>query len=439
MEGPRCICLTSDANGDVFPDNHHGHFANVFPYAVIRDASRRYTLRLRYVAVNHAVLASRNNVSRVVVNIWEVEPQRDGRKYTQRIGTFPVPAPNRTPYYQLDTEVTSRQAIQYATHTFREAPRLLLRRQHLAQLRVVLTDEHGAELSGSLGHPTLVMLEVESEDDAGERGQFTITCRSDGDGLHPTNTLSDFVSPLPTPMELRDYEVALQHVAFPPLLLEDTGDITVTVNNWSVEYNIQDFRTTDTFIRTVNRDLRDKFSGELTLSRGIHGVTGAPAGPVTLRRSLRRAPVEGHAGPRILAVSFSEGFLLVVAGTQGNTIEDGTIVRPGEELAFGGSPDIHRVAPYSVAMLECDIVAHNIVAGRQAQLLQVVPVYHKRESGEERLYEPAELIFQPVEERPISQIRLRFAHPDGTRRKFLTYEFRTKPMMLITLVFRKRQ
>ncbi len=90
-------------------------------------------------------------------------------------------------------------------------------------------------------------------------------------------------------------------------------------------------------------------------------------------------------------------------------------------------------------MLECDIVSPNVVEGRRAQLLQVVPVLHDKMPSASRLYQPAEILFQPMEAFPFNQIRLKFTHPDGSQRHFYVLH-EPKPAevrIVLTLVFRK--
>ncbi len=117
-------------------------------------------------------------------------------------------------------------------------------------------------------------------------------------------------------------------------------------------------------------------------------------------------------------VTCSFNFLVAIVGPGGKAVQHGTILRPGDTIQFGGRPNISRLAPFSVSMLECDIVSPNVVGGRRGHLLQVVPVLHDKMPSASRLYEPAEILFQPVEAFLFNQICLKFTHPDGRQRHF---------------------
>jgi hypothetical protein len=88
-------------------------------------------------------------------------------------------------------------------------------------------------------------------------------------------------------------------------------------------------------------------------------------------------------------------------------------------------------------MLQCYIIKPNIMCGRQARLLQCVPVLERREHNLSRIYEPQQLTYHSVPHRPINVIKFNFTNPDGTAREFTSVD--DEEGTLVTLIFRKRE
>lgn len=427
MERGKCVCLVSDANKDTFPNNTVTRYSNNFPQPLIDRQDRRFCLRLRYVAVNKLLSIQAAEIGRITVHISEIEPQIEGQKLTYRVGAFPIiketAAAVRSPHYNRSV---------YYEHTFREAPQLPIKFQDLRQLRVLLTDENGIELKyeGGEGLPTIIMLDVEEEDPE-SRGQFTVTCRSNGEGLHYRNELAYFYSPMPTLHTLQDYEVALQSIVYPAKLTEDQGLNTITIDGETFDYTDKKFESNAEFLTALKEDVKndERLKTELIIHEEDNQV-------VIARNLTRRREHRGQRRKRFIVITCSDNFLKVIAGPQGNKIDDLAVLIPGARLEFGGEPDVHRLRPSQVGMLQCDILTPNILSGQRAKLLQVVPIYH--ETAAEKLYEPRELIFQPVEAMPFSQILFSFTHPNGEPKHFVCRDNKNA-MIVITLIFRKRK
>ncbi len=431
-EGSRVVCLVSDANPTSYPHNKPWEFTNVFPVPVTDRSDRRFTLRVCSAVLSASLIVAYRQHARLIINISGIEPQADGRSYTQRTAAFPL-AEAVAQYGPTATLSADALGVRYHEHVFRQSPRLPLKFQILQKLTITITTEDGnvASIAGvETIFPTIVMLELE-EDEQDQR-QFTVTCRShSAGGLYAANELSNFITPLPTEVELKDYEVALQSIVYPPELREDLAPITLTFNQHVLDFTVTaDLEDTHNFLQLV----RTSMAAIPVLSTISLNVLDD--GSVEIRRRRFQA---GNHGPLVMLVSCSFNFAVAIGGPGSRQLLPRTPLRYGTGIRFGGRPNITRLAPFSVAMLECDIVTPNIVGGRRANLLQVIPVLHRRKSGATRLYEPAELLFQPVDEIPFSQIRMRFTHPDGTQRHFHTFATAGQhAMIVLTLVFRKR-
>ena len=442
MEEPSCICLTSDGSKDLFPENIPSTFTNHFSHPLVQDPDVTHTVRLRYIAINKAVLDSRPHSTSVSVYISEVEPQADGLKFTHRIGGFPKYSEEDV----TDEEHTRRsrlvyrgeweeyQKSQYYTYSFRNTPHLPLSNSAVTQIRVSLIDERGHFYTYPDGLPTIIMIDLE-EDGGKDEGQFTVTCRSGGESLlqHPTNTLTNFASPLPSEIELKGYEVALQSLVFPPDLYDASGELNFSINETVYDINPYELRDTRQFVHRV-KTLIDQSPFRLELT-----TEWEEGGSFQIMRRVRRIPVGGESGPRSIVMSFSDNFLKAMGSRR--DIGRDYVFQPGNALNFGGTPSVHRLTPAAVSLLECDIVASNAVGGRLRPLLQCVELKNRR-SNHVRLFEPRELIYQTVEERPFSLIRFRLTATGGEERKLLSNTQSVGGLdwdIIVNLVFRKKR
>ncbi len=440
-ERSRVVVLVSDANTSTFTHNTPWHFSNVFPSPLTDRSDRRFTLRVCSVVVNGSLLAAYRRHARLIINISGVEPQAEGRYYSQRSCAFPVAEVAAKYAPDLSADILSTR---YHEHVFRQSPRLPLQFQILTQLSITITTENGelAEVAGGeKAFPTIIMLELEEEEQ--DLRQFTVTCNSTShDGLYAANELATFTSPLPTEVELKDYEVGLQSIVYPPWLRERMDPFTLSINGLFFDFSALDMEDTPAFLNAlttsmrVHRDL-DSLSFRIRDDDGsveLHRMNREQ------ERQLPALPAGRQRRAMAIYVTCSFNFLVAIAGPGGKTVQHGTILRPGETIQFGGRPNISRLAPFSVSMLECDIVSPNVVGGRRGQLLQVVPVLHDKMPSASRLYEPAEILFQPVEAFPFNQIRLKFTHPNGSQRHFYVLHAPrpAEVQIVLTLIFRKR-
>lgn len=408
------ICLSSRACLDVFPKNRENAFTNQLPIHLKNKDNKRFYIRLKKIGVCTKGKSSwwRHNFSYIKVHIYEVEEQNEGMIQTHFAGGFPFPP----------EEVCSHD---YAMHTFQHAPHLLIRFQQLDKLTVKLTDEHNQDIAIAFGPPTILWLEIT---DMEPEDEFTITCISRQPDMYPNNQLQCFTTPLPTEMSLPNYEVALMQLVYPPEL-EEKVMASLRVGDLIWNYNISAMETTEDFIKAVHTDiLASRYKDLLKFKR------------------LQYGPMKGHLffamrwkrgwqsiGP--ITVQPSPNFTKVCGQTVNPRAK--TTLTPGKLFIFDGQPNIRLGQENPVAMLQCNIIKHNIMCGTQAQLLHCVPVLANKPLEGQRLYEPTQLVFHPVAHYPISRIELKFTNPDGALRDFKPNN--PDDCMIISLLFRHKK
>lgn len=406
--GSTLICLSSSASLDLFPGNSPSRFVNKLPHPLSNPTQKKFYLRLRGVSVPNRLANFENwrhlrsGYLRVLID--EVEVQQLGSGYHRLAGG--VVYPGKFSEFETQTFLTAKHA-----------PFLQLQFQHLTQIGVTLANVYNEPVEFARGTPSLVWVELVTMD---VEEQFTMTCTSYHPTTCPQNTLHDFINPLPSEVSVDGYEVALLQLVFPRSLIEQHYEADLVVNGDKHTWQLETFRTTDHFVDRVARDLRRDH--ELTF------------GLVPEWRDERNA---GH--PFILnstefpvLITLSERFA-AACGTVRDVPEDAIRLEPDQHLIFGGEPSLYRVLPNPVAMLHCSLVQPNVMSGQQANLLQLVPVHNI--TSNTLVYEPSELSFQKVFDRPFNQIKFTFTNPDGSSREFLTPN--TDDCILVTLVFRK--
>lgn len=406
------VCLSSRVNLDVFPDNTDNSFVNQLPVVLRNRANKRFYIRLKAVGVTTDGVEESRTSSYLKVHISEVESQRKGVVSDHCIGGLPFPP--------------AKCADNYGLHVFQRAPHLPIRFQELHALHVRLTDERDEPVVLPAGSATLIWVEITEmirNDD-----EFTITCVSSQPDHFPNNTLSQFVTPLPQEMNLRDYEVALSQLIYPPQMRE-RAPAWLRIDRRTWRWDLSNLLNADDFINRVIQRIRRSRYGKFII------LTQTRAGPHKGHVFLARRQAGANLWKGGIEIEFSETFSAVM----GDAINPVTRLKlmPGETHKFNGKPNLRLGLPHPVAMLQSDIITPNILSGKMSRLLQCVPILRQRYHNDERLYEPPQRAFHALPSHPISRIGFRFTQLDGQTRQFIS----DKPdqSIVITLLFRRRR
>lgn len=411
------LCLSSEGSGHIFPYNSPTCFANRFPKPIFNEQGRTFSIRLVSISLG-GTLALGQQENYLNVHIYEMEAQRSGHQYTQSAGGFAYP-PRR---HALERK--------YGLHTFRHSPHLPLRYHKLEELHVRLTNKDGKQVELTPGYPTLLWIELT---DAMKEDEFMITCSSEHPEFFPSNSLNIFSSPLPSELELKSYEVALLNIIFPAHVEEPTK-VSLEVDEYSFHFQLRYIRNARHFVQLVKDDLnvynRNKERNALTC-----GIVerGEKRGQFYIMRNENDTVQLGQeSGIKIVpSPTFTRACGQVLLP------RERTYLQPGEMILFEGKPNVNLALPNPLAMVHCDIINHNIVAGEQGNLLQWVPAMRGKEENDNRLYEPEHLAFHPVVERPFNKVGFAMLNPDGRAREFK--KDNPASSIIITLIFRKNK
>lgn len=237
----QCICLSSEANKNLFPSNTSSSFINQLPNIIWNKENQKIYMRLLAVALPIHLPGVWSEYSYLKIHVYEVESQREGLEYTHGAGGFPFPP-------------LQKCSEGYAMHTFSHAPLLLLRFQQIDKLHIRLTDEQDKNVKLPKGPATLVWVEITTDMEDSE--YFTTTCLSYQPLTHPSNNLVTFRTPFSTPLTLPDHEVALLQLVYPPNMTEESM-VTLRVGNYLWEYDLDYIDTAQEFISKVNIDIRN--------------------------------------------------------------------------------------------------------------------------------------------------------------------------------------
>ena len=427
--GSYSVCLSSVACRESFPQNSPTDFVNTLPVPIRQEeADERLFLRLKMAGVC-AFLPTKPPVV-IRVHISELEPQREGLGYTQVAGTLSFPP-------------SERFADSFGVHFFRDPPTLPLRVVELSKLHIRLTDEFNQKITLAGGPPTLVWVEITKMQG---RETFTVSCVSQQPDSFPANTLTNFYTPLPQEVALKDYEVALQYVVY-PLALQENLLAWIRVNGKLYTYNLSKFKTFRELGDQVHKDMQHATGRRLEFRRKqLFFGRNTDRWRFYNDHFLKKMPYKkpGHTGfasKRIKApvtLSFSYTFA-AASGLKGYEAGEKTLA-PYEELWVGAPPG-GEGAPLNVeapiVLVECDIIKPNVLAGRNGQLLHCVPGLPNISKEEQvRLYEPPNQVFHPVSDKPFTRIGIRFTNEKGELRHFYSPN-KEKDTTVISLLFRK--
>lgn len=403
--------LSSDACLNAYPSNRREHFINTFPFPLVNRQNKKYYIKVISICISSTTGSLNNDIpSYIRINIQQLQPQRHGLGFTKTAAGFPYPP----------TEFNDDGC---AIHSFNNALYLPLLFQELYELRITLVDEKDELISGlNDGPPTLILVQLT---DRIMEDRFTISCCSHQPELFPENTLAEFRVPLPTELALPGYEVALLNLLFPSHLKDEEESASVTINDVKLVFNLDRITTTAQFITSVRRLMRDNhMTPHLTFGKLM-------AGPHRGQLHFHMLPTSPMA---TITITPSPSFTLAC----GQRTPKGTVIlQPDHFMVFDGQPSVYLSRPNPVAMLTCDIVKSNVIGGKQSNLLQFTPIFKKKPAEANKLYEPKQLIYHKVVNRPFDHIKFVFLEGDGRSKTLLSSTPRAA--IYATLAFRRRK
>ena len=402
---PRLVSLSSSASCDIFPNNTRTSFVNLLPTPIRVFGEDKIYIRL------HSIDFAEAPVSEYLkIHIDEVCEQAKGQEYSKFAGGFSIPAEDR-----LTNE--------YGRHTFTNSPFLPLKNQEVQQIGVKIVNslEEHIELTNS--PQTVLIVEIMTNQ---QEEQFLVTCHSKHPDLYPSNSLSNFSSPLPCELKVGDYEVALANVVFPPMMEDEDRVAALYIDNSVININLSHCTFTIDFINLVRDKVNDLFDGVITFGV-LDDMNYVEAG----RAFLHNDPVRGVP----VRVACNKTFAKCVGQLDGNILP--FTLKRGRQIYFKGYPNLHWSLPNPSAILTCSAVQPGVSFGQPSKILQCIPVLKSDVPEENRLYEPRQLLFISATSFPIRSIDFQFLDPDGSPRSFIPYD-RDRDNMYITLLFKKR-
>lgn len=423
------VCLISTSNLDLFPTNTRTFFTNTVPLALSNFEQKELYVRLRSVGLS--VDKSKPAPGYVKIQLHEMEEQASGyKKYDRVLGGFEYPQDSGFENYVFKTFGI-------------DEPFLPLRIQIVSQLRIIVTDVHDRIIDIESGAPTVILLEVVTEDEMREQNSFCVTCTSYQPDMFVGNTLGHFTCPLPETIELKNYEVALSSVVFPTQMTEEcTAHFQVEEELYV--YNLMEMADIGTLMKKMNRDLQyGDFGRELKFIRRLYRND---AGRTALAIALVRKEAdeeEDYKQQPYLQVRMSWTFSRVMGELENR--QRMLMLKPGERYIFsGGEPTLFAAIPNPVAILSCDAVQTSWVGGQLLPILNCVPIrigilYDVAGGTAVKMHEPNHLHYVNVKETPFDTISFQFLNPGvSLEQRLFTSPDRTDAIV-ITLAFRPKR
>ena len=416
------ISLNSSASHRTHPMNHPTDFINELRRPIYNPHGKKFHVRLLHVAIAGTLTYDSPSTDFALISLYEVRGQRHGTDFTRVIGHVPLP-PRKT----------------YHLHEVKNAAPLPLRFECLTKLQITVTNKRGEQIYLEPGQlPTLVEVEI-LEGDMDE--QFTITCNTYHPQTHPSNTINEFTCPIPSTMTLQDYEVALQNITFPIDVYQRDEAVMLETEEMVFRWDsLSIFGSTEDFLGRVKVAI-----GRSVLKKDLKfGLVRTRAGSgrhVYIERKVRndidpndQEAVKRYRRPMWIkpSITFSRA-----CGQLWN-LERVRELLPGERWEFEGAPNIALAEPGIVAALHCSIITPNLVGEEQERQMQLIPVRGHQGRGLRRYYEPTQLLFHTVMNRPFDSINFKLTEPHGELRRFVTDDAETRDLY-ITLLFRKRK
>lgn len=469
---PRTICLLSDSCLDVFPHNTKTNFSNYFHQPIKSpDTSAVLYVRLKSICLSLTVLMDlevRENSGEagdsvqffsanqpfpgyIKVLLRELSHQVQDDHYTTCLGGFTYPPPeisqNLGASGRSKDEKEGQRDSAYGFHQFQYTSFLPLTKNSIGKLGIQLLDSNNKPIILGGFFPTIIELEM-SDSMAAGGGSFSITCTSNGEGKFPHNTLSHFTSPLPSEMQLHNYEVALTSLVYPGEMCQKIT-ISFLVNDRPFYFEIDFFYgLTKTLLSTIQDAVSSSELGNILKFGQL-----TPRQAKGKRRYAYFINISDSNGRTGVELNIECSLTFLHAMGQIYDVPRVINLKPGEVFLFEeGPPDIRYIETNPSALLECSIVDHSIVGSRRMRLLQTVPVKathlqrlqfrtkNKWIELRDLVFEPSQLVYSDViSNKPFSSITFTFHDPSGFVKKFKSPAYKHNAHMIVTLHFRQKK
>lgn len=404
------ITLTSNASLNAYPNNSLSKFVTHLPLALNQPGGiiARY-IRLKSVKMHTQLQTPDPYSGYIKIQLDEVEGQRNSVIYERTLGTLKFP-PNK-------------KFHEYSIHEFKNAPVLKLVSTPITSFSALITNTLGTQLQLSYGPPTILELEVM---EVLENNEFVIHCSSFQPTMFDSNTLSTFACPMPSEVTVKDYDVALLNIVYPPGLQEDSI-AKLTIEKVVYTFVLNSYDSTDDFIDDVHNKLEDSQYGQyVTFGRVEKGPR---------KNSVQFTRNKTRGAPFVLKIKLSKEFQLA-CGYMLN-LSPIHMLKRGGKLAFQGLPDVLSGIHSPLTMVYCDIIKSSIIGDVHGPLLRIVPVLYGKNNTVNSMYEPDNLSFHSVDKQTFSSIGFHLKDPAGRERNFRTSS--DSDMVIITLLFRRRK
>lgn len=383
--------LASNSSRQWFPENSPTSFTCLLPETLRKSSFPDHKFHVRLVSIALGTASSDRPVGYVKVHLQELEPQRSGEEFTQVVGGFQFPPAQIFP------------RTRYGMHTFKHPTLLPLRLEELQSFQVRLTDQWNQELLIEDNFPTVLLIEIA---EAGMEDTFTVVCDSRQGEHFPNNKLAEFTTPLPTELNLAGYEVALYSLVYPPLMRESVTMASVAIEagevSHSFEFRLDAVPTTSFFIRRIQIALQNSVFAEDLIFGEI------PNGP---HQGSAFFHMRAGSDRPYLKVTPDRHFTLACG--QCYHPRTTTTLHPGQFFLFEGKPNIFLALPNPIAMVECDVVETGTTTGVHANLMQYAPLLKGIEAYHQKIYEPEQLLFHTVVDKPFNSIKISLKEPAG--------------------------
>jgi hypothetical protein len=397
------ITLSSNASQSIFPHNSLSSFSARIPIRINQEGGITVKhVRLKSLQI-HTVLETPDVHSGYIkVQLNQVRYQISDSTYERTLGTLKFP-PEKT-------------YADYGVIEFKNSPTLSLVDTPITVFSVEIKNSIGEQLKLARGPPTILELEIMTTN---KREEFIIHCSSSHDNMYPNNTLSEFTSPIPAELNVENYNVALLNVVFPPAMSEKSV-AKLYINDDYYMFTLNNYDTTNDFIRDVARRVREKYSTVVKFGRSEDGR-------VHFKRSGQEPETE-------VRIKFSKEFQISCGHLR--NLKPSYHLQPRESLIFEGIADIASGLHSPLAMIYCDLIESNIVGDVYGPLLRIVPVKYTESLSTNSMYEPENLTFHTIGRSSISSIGFHLKDLAGRDRNFSTLN--ANDSLIITLLFRHK-
>lgn len=340
---------------------------------------------------------------------------------------------------KLDPETANKDSIQF--HEFQHSSYHRVSDIPLYKLSIQIRDEDSNLLVTDEDSESSITLEIMDEIETGDHFEVVGTSLpyDESENVFPNGRLVDFTIPLPYEVVLDDtWEVALVNMTIPPNLV--WRKYWMEIGEELIYVDVSEVRSPRAAAALITNAVSESNYSNI-LQASVRSPRSGQRGSLVLQRN-RLAGGEEDPYPEGLTMRISSRLMILLNEGGIHNIDAFEVsLEAGKYIAIALDIDLDETVKPAfydpLALIHCDAVRPNIVAGDLKSLIQVMPMGQYIHSKKVGFFQPKNLIYKDALNKKMSSINIRIK--DSQDHDYPIQSKYDGASISLTLKFRRKQ